>query len=123
MRNRLILAIAALSLTAGLSAALADVTDRFVAVDRVGVAKENALSGTPMLEITGVREGTAAPVTQTYGTFSGTTNSDVKVLERCERFALLAQARPGRYVLEIVRTDTSGDNGYHIRFCRLARVD
>ena len=122
MRNRLTCVAALTVLTALAGTAAADTTDVFVAVDEVAVAIEpSALTSDPRLELTGVLDGGAAPVTQLYAGANAT--AAIEVTQRCERLALLAMARPGRYALEVVRTDTLNNGRYTMRVCRLARVD
>jgi len=122
MRNRLT-CVAALTVLAALAGiAAADTTDIFVAVDEVAVAIEpTAVSSVPRLELTGVLDGGAAPVTQVYT--GGNATAAIEVAQRCERLALLAMARPGRYALEVVRSDTPSSGRYFVHACRLARVD
>jgi hypothetical protein len=121
MQHRLIVAATLLGLAAGTAVAHADVADRWVAIDKIAVSTDTA-SGVPQLQLTGVREGAAAPETYPYGVFaSGGTSTEV--LARCEKYALLAQARPGRYALEIVRYDGMSNGYYTMKVCRLARVD
>jgi len=121
MRNRLTCVAALTVLTALAGTAAADTTDIFVAVDKVAVAVEPTAGMAPRLELTGVLDGGAAPVTQLYAGANAT--AAIEVTQRCERLALLAMARPGRYALEVVRTDTLNNGRYTMRVCRLARVD
>ncbi len=116
-----IAAVVTLGLLATATTAVADVTDRWVAIDKVAVSlSSTSFGGQRELVLTGVRDGAAAVQTSAY--VSDGSTEDREIVTRCERLVLLALTRPGRYVVEITR-----ENGtlprYHMSSCRLARVD
>jgi len=75
----------------------------FTAVDAVSLRSSG-------IQITGVPEGAAAPVTSTWSVYSAS------YAEACERYALLAMERPGRYRLEVLSSGSS------LQYCRLVRA-
>jgi hypothetical protein len=76
----------------------------------------------PFLAIGGVLQGQSSATERAYNSNSGYGSHET--LQQCEKLALLALARPGRYTLAILRGETASSQGtYFVRSCRLARVN
>jgi hypothetical protein len=123
MRTSLALLAGALVLTLGAAAVRADVTETFVAVDQVTVkTEENNDHNKPHVVVGGVLQGQATATVRTFASSTGFGSHEM--LQRCEKLALLALARPGRYSLALTRLDTPNSGGtYYLKSCRLTRVN
>ena len=103
-RPALLAAFAAVTLSSS-PPAHADASDVHVyaTVDAVETSNRN-------FTITGIRVGDSAATTQTFDAGS----SDYGAAERCERFAVLAMSKPGKYELTVTTNGSWGAN------CKLA---
>ncbi|MCE9673638.1 hypothetical protein LY474_38125 [Myxococcus stipitatus] len=71
------------------------------------------------LDVTGVLRGETVPRSFTFSYYAGTTSGDsINLASRCDRLALLAMARPGVFLLEMVH---NGSNLSSPSSCRLIR--
>lgn len=122
MSHRLLAGAAALALLAAPAVAAAEV-HRFTAVDAVDSGFFQVFTSSIMfIAITGVDES-GAPVTRRYGAYHGDSlETLVSVKEQCDRMAMLALAKPGRYVLEVADYDEF-DNTPALFRCKLVRND
>jgi hypothetical protein len=108
-RFAICLAIASLILAIPQPAA-ATITTEFDTVDAVEIA--NNSSNSYLVIVTGIRTGESAPTTQTFGV-TNSTNSDDSRVRQCERFAVLAMSKPGKYRFGI------GGGSYSSGGCKL----
>jgi hypothetical protein len=122
MSHRLLAGAAALALLAAPAVAAAEV-HRFSAVDAVesGIVFLGSYNYL-LLAVTGVDE-TGAQVTRRYvAGFGSTMETLVSAKEQCDRMALLALAKPGRYDLQIADRDEGRDLPL-LFTCKLVRND
>jgi hypothetical protein len=114
--KRLIVALVLVASMAGTAAADLDVT--FETVDEVA----NGYVDFWQLQVRGIREGQTEPflLVAALGEFGDNTLADLAA--RCERMALLAMSRPGRYLLRITTTGGASSGRLEIlSTCRLIR--
>ena len=97
--------------------------EHWVAVDQVSVQMDpNNNFDKPHVAVSGVLQGASTATARTYASASGFGRHET--LARCEKLALLALARPGRFALLVVRNDQGQSDGtYLIKACRLQRVN
>jgi hypothetical protein len=122
MSHRLLAGAAALALLAAPAVAAAEV-HRFQSVDAVDSGFLQLFTSTFMfLAITGVDES-GARVTRRFGAFYGDTiETHVAVKEQCDRMAMIALAKPGRFLLEVASEGEFDDTPALFR-CKLVRND
>jgi hypothetical protein len=111
MTHRLAICLAVASLTfVAPRPADAAITSLFDTVDAVESTNEfvSGVGNAQVIKVTGILVGGTVPTTQTF-TFAGITHLDQGA--RCERLALLAMSKPGKYQFGIGSTNTAGTNG------------
>jgi hypothetical protein len=112
-----LLALCALGATA-----FADV-DRFIEVQSVTTYYSDNDSNRLRLEVVGNTED--GPRTAVYTAYTANTNpvnNDTRVLEQCHRYALMAQSKPSKYILNVQLRGARTPAGNTIKGCGLERA-
>jgi hypothetical protein len=104
--------LAAAALAAALLAVPASAGAQTIGTFTFATVDEVALQGSNLV-LTGILQGESVPTTR-----NGYISTSPTVGETCQRFALLAQAKPGQYLLEI----TVASYGATLTGCRLRRA-
>jgi hypothetical protein len=120
--HRLLAGAAAVALLAAPAVATADV-HRYQTVRAVESGlTEASWYAFLVLAVTGV-DDTGDEVTHLYTASWGSTETMVTIKEQCDRMALLALAKPGRYRLEITDDGDHDDDVRSLLRCKLVRND
>jgi hypothetical protein len=125
MSHRLLAGAAALALLAAPAVVAAEV-HRYQTVDAVETASVSVVgSGVHvLLAITGTLDSGALHTAYYVGYHGDSTTASSAAIEGCQRMALMAVAKPGRFRLDVVDTATTRDPAYtRLVRCKLVRND
>jgi hypothetical protein len=122
MSHRLLAGAAALALLASPAVAAAEVHE-YQTIDAVETAAVQILGTYVMLAITGTLANGAAHTAQYVGYYGSTSSGQAEAIQGCQRMALMALSRPGRFTLRV--TDTPSDQSQYTLLlrCKLVRND
>jgi hypothetical protein len=122
MSHRLLAGAAALALLAAPEVATADV-HRYQTVDAIETAHVYIPYAYAVVAITGTLDTGAQHTAYYVGFHDNGPTAESVALEGCQRMALMALAKPGRFRLEVV-DDTTRATGYtQLVRCKLVRND
>jgi hypothetical protein len=113
------LPLAALLVAALAGTAIADV-DRFRTVERATTSKHVDSNQVMALEVTGVITEGNPPVTRTHAFQINNGAPDDHLFQQCQRLAIVAMTKPGRFALEVTYMSRANTRVTH---CGLALLD